>query len=135
MEKTKGQRHLTLLILIGLGIVTAVFAQSKWLPLSCVLLFLGGGAIIASASLMLSLAQLIATDAIRGRVMSVNSLAFRAGIPLGSLALGKLIPVFGISTSLAAAGVALVAVSVYFLFATRDVLSATPYASIDARID
>jgi predicted MFS family arabinose efflux permease len=100
-----------------------------------VLLFLGGGAIIASASLMLSLAQLIATDAIRGRVMSVYSLAFRAGIPLGSLALGKLIPVFGVSTSLAAAGVALVAVSVYFLFATRDVLSAPSYASIDARID
>jgi predicted MFS family arabinose efflux permease len=135
MGKTKGQRQLTLLILIGLGIVTAVFAQSKWLPLSCVLLFLGGGAIIASASLMLSLAQLIATDAIRGRVMSVYSLAFRAGIPLGSLALGKLIPVFGVSTSLAAAGVALVAVSVYFLFATRDALSATSYASIDARID
>ncbi len=29
--------------------------------------------------------------------MSVYNLAFRAGIPLGSLALGKLIPIFGVS--------------------------------------
>ena len=53
---------------------------------------------MASASLMLSLVQLIATDAMRGRVMSVYNLAFRAGIPLGSLVLGKLIPIFGVST-------------------------------------
>ena len=61
--------------------ITAGFALSKWLPLSCVLIFLAGAAIMASASLMLSLAQLIATDEMRGRVMSVYNLAFRAGIP------------------------------------------------------
>jgi hypothetical protein len=44
---------------------------------------------MAAASLMLSLAQLIATDAMRGRVMSVYNLAFRAGMPLGALALGN----------------------------------------------
>jgi predicted MFS family arabinose efflux permease len=122
MEKMKGQGRITLLILIGLGAVTAAFAYSKWLPLSCSLLFLGGAAIMASASLMLSLAQLTASDAMRGRVMSVYNLAFRAGIPLGSLALGKLIPVFGISTALSAAGSMLVAVSLYFLLTTRNVL-------------
>jgi predicted MFS family arabinose efflux permease len=126
MEKMKREGRLTLLILIGLGFVIVAFAQSKWLPLSCVLLFLGGGAIMASASLMLSLVQLIATDAMRGRVMSVYNLAFRAGIPLGSLALGKLIPVFGVSTALAGTGLMLVAVSIYFLLAIRNVLGATP---------
>jgi predicted MFS family arabinose efflux permease len=118
--KLKGQGRITLLILIALGIITAGFALSKWLPLSCILIFLGGAAIMASASLMLSLVQLIATDAMRGRVMSVYNLAFRAGIPLGALALGKLIPVFGVSTTLSAAGLMLVAVSAYFLLFQRQ---------------
>jgi predicted MFS family arabinose efflux permease len=117
MEKFKGQTRLTVLILAFLGFVIAGFALSTWLPLSCLLIFLQGVAIMASASLMLSLVQLIATDAMRGRVMSVYNLAFRAGIPLGSLVLGKLIPMFGVATALSGAGFMLVAVSLYFLLA------------------
>jgi predicted MFS family arabinose efflux permease len=117
MEKFKGQTRLTVLILAFLGFVIAGFALSKWLPLSCLLIFLQGVAIMASASLMLALVQLIATDAMRGRVMSVYNLAFRAGIPLGSLVLGKLIPMFGVSRALSGAGFLLVAVSAYFLVA------------------
>ena len=83
---------------------------------------------MASASLMLSLAQLISTDAMRGRVMSVYNVAFRGGIPLGSLALGKLIPVFGVSTALAGSGVMLLLVTFYFLMATPDVFLAAPRA-------
>jgi predicted MFS family arabinose efflux permease len=115
MEKLKGRTRLTVLILAFLGFVIAGFALSKWLPLSCLLIFLQGVAIMASASLMLALVQLIATDAMRGRVMSVYNLAFRAGIPLGSLVLGKLIPVFGVSAALSGAGFLLVGVSAYFL--------------------
>ncbi len=120
MAKLKGQGRITLLILISLGIFTAGFALSKWLPLSCVLIFLAGAAIMASASLMISLAQLIATDAMRGRVMSVYTLAFRAGLPLGALALGKLIPIFGASKALTGAGFALVTVALYFLLVNQD---------------
>ena len=92
MEKFKGRTRLTVLILTFLGFVIAAFALSKWLPLSCLLIFLQGVAIMASASLMLSLVQIITTDAMRGRVMSVYNLAFRAGIPLGSLEPGKAHP-------------------------------------------
>ena len=120
LEKLKGQGRLTLLILVALGLIIAGFSLSSWLYLSCFLLFLAGAAIMASASFMLSLAQLIATDAMRGRVMSVYNLAFRAGIPLGALALGKLIPIFGVSRSLAGTGLALVTVSLYFLLTNRD---------------
>ena len=115
--KVQGAARLTVLILAFLGFVIAGFALSKWLPLSCLLIFLNGVAIMASASLMLSLVQLITTDAMRGRVMSVYNLAFRAGIPLGSLALGKLIPIFGVGTALSGAGFMLVAVCLYFLLA------------------
>ena len=120
VEKMKGQGRLTLIILIVLGLVIAAFAISRWLPLSCVLMFLAGTTIMASASFMLSLAQLITTDAMRGRVMSVYNLAFRAGIPLGALILGKLIPIFGVSKALSGAGLALVAISLYFLMVNRD---------------
>ena len=47
--------------------------------------------------------------------MSVYNLAFRAGIPLGALALGKLIPILGISTAVAGFGLSLVGVAGYFL--------------------
>ena len=96
------------------------FALSKWLALSCALIFVGGAAIMASASLMLSLAQLSTTDAMRGRVMSVYNLAFRAGVPLGALALGRIIPIVGVSAALSGAGLMLVAVSAYFLMIRRQ---------------
>jgi predicted MFS family arabinose efflux permease len=120
VEKMKGQGRLTLLILVFLGVIISAFAMSRWLPLSCLLMFLAGTAIMASASFMLSLAQLITTDAMRGRVMSVYNLAFRAGIPLGALVLGKLIPIFGVSKALTGAGLALVAISLYFLTVKQD---------------
>jgi predicted MFS family arabinose efflux permease len=115
MEKLKGQARLAVLALVALGLTTAGFAVSKWLPISCVLIFLAGSAVMASASLMLSVVQLIVVDSMRGRVMSVYNLAFRAGIPLGALILGKLIPLLGISIAVAGFGFCLVAVASYFL--------------------
>jgi predicted MFS family arabinose efflux permease len=132
IEKVKGQGRLTLLILISVGIITAGFALSKWLAVSCALIFLGGWAIMAAASLMLSLAQLIATDAMRGRVMSVYNLAFRAGMPLGALALGRIIPVVGISAALSGAGLMLVAVSAYFLISRRHTTFFSAIGAIDS---
>ena len=121
MERLKGLGHVVLLTLAALGAATAGFALSRWLPLSCVLIFFAGAAIMGSASLMLSLVQLIVSDHMRGRVMSVYNLAFRAGMPLGSLALGKLIPIFGVSWALAGSGGILIGVSLYFLIVMRNV--------------
>jgi MFS family permease len=115
MEKLKGQARVAVLGLIALGLTTAGFAISKWLPISCVLIFLAGTAVMASASLMLSVVQLIVPDSMRGRVMSVYNLAFRAGIPLGALILGRLIPLLGISIAVGGFGLCLVGVAVYFL--------------------
>ena len=120
MERLKGLGHVVLLTLAALGAATAGFALSRWLPLSCVLIFFAGAAIMGSASLMLSLVQLIVSDQMRGRVMSVYNLAFRAGMPLGSLALGKLIPIFGVSWALAGSGGILIGVSLYFLVVMRN---------------
>ena len=115
MEKLKGQGRLAVLALFALGITTAGFAVSKWLPVSCILIFLAGAAVMASASLLLSLVQLIVADSMRGRVMSVYNLAFRAGMPLGALSLGKLIPILGVPIAITGFGLSLVGVASYFL--------------------
>ena len=128
MERLKGQGHVALLALLALGAATAAFAFSRLLPLSCVLIFVAGAAIMASASLMVSLVQVIVSDQMRGRVMSVYNLAFRAGIPLGSLALGKLIPMVGISWALAGSGGILIALSLYFLTVMRNIPTFQPVA-------
>jgi predicted MFS family arabinose efflux permease len=135
MEKLKQQGRVALLILIVLGAATAAFALSRWLPLSCILIFVGGAAIMASASLMLSLVQLIVADDMRGRVMSVYNLAFRAGMPLGSLALGKLMPILGISFTMASTGWMLVAVSLYFLFVQRSIATVNAPAESHVQVE
>ncbi|HEY0161461.1 MAG TPA: MFS transporter [Edaphobacter sp.] len=121
VEKMTRQGRISILILILLGLAISGFSLSRWLPLSCVLLFVIGMTLMASASFMLSLAQLFTTDAMRGRVMSIYSLAFRAGIPLGALAIGKLIPIFGVTRSLTGAGIVLVVVALYFLTIDREI--------------
>ncbi|MFC5861425.1 MFS transporter [Acidicapsa dinghuensis] len=115
------QGYIVLLTLIGLGAAITGFALSTQLLLSCLLIFLCGVAVMASASLMLSLVQLIVADHMRGRVMSVYNLAFRLGIPVGSLALGKIIPITGISPALMGTGVLLIAIALYFVIAMRNV--------------
>ena len=131
MEKMKGQGRLAVLALFALGLATAGFAFSKWLPVSCLLIFLAGTAVMASAALMLSLVQLIVADSMRGRVMSVYNLAFRTGIPLGALILGKLIPILGVTIAIAGCGLTLVAVAVYFLI----VMTKTPTFRRDVKLE
>ncbi len=121
MEKLKGQGRAALLALFLLGSVTVGFALSHRLSLSCVLIFLAGAAVMASASLMLSLVQLGVVDGMRGRVMSVYNLAFRAGIPLGALALGRLIPAFGVTYAVSGFGLALVLIAGLFIFFMKNV--------------
>ena len=76
--------------LFGVLIVIG-FSLSRTLWLSHLLLLLTGVAlIIDDLDADVSLAQLIAPDDMRGRVMSIFMVAFRGGMPLGSLAAGSL---------------------------------------------
>jgi len=120
-ERLKQQGYVVLLTLIGLGASITGFAWSRWLVVSCLLIFLSGAAMMASASLLLSLVQLMVSDHMRGRVMSVYNLAFRLGIPLGALGLGKAIPIIGVSAAIAGTGFALTGTAICFVIATRDV--------------
>lgn len=101
--------------LIVLGVFEALFAFSRDLRLSLVFVFFGGMALIACFAMLSSLVQLIATDEMRGRVMSLYNIAFRGGVPIGSLVTGALAPVFGISAVVGAYGVILACLAAWLL--------------------
>ena len=117
--RNKGRVALLTLLLLGGGI--AGFALSKSMVMSCALLFISGAAMMGAFSMINSLVQLITANEMRGRVMSVYNVAFRGGMPLGSLATGWLVPIFSAPHVLAVNGLLLVAVGCYFLLLQRRV--------------
>jgi predicted MFS family arabinose efflux permease len=110
-----------LFTLLVLGVVMAGFGLSQSLPLSCVLLFIASAALVAVFAMISSLVQLIAPDAIRGRVMSVYNVAFRGGMPIGSLISGELIGSTSVGTVLVVNGIGLAILGLYFLLVQRSV--------------
>jgi MFS family permease len=119
--KIQRQGRATLLVLALLGTLIIGFSLSKWFPLSCILLFCCGATLMASFSLVATLVQAICEDDMRGRVMSVYNVAFRGGMPVGGLILGRVIPLVGVSVSIACVGGLLVCVALYFLLVHRRI--------------
>ncbi|MEN6533221.1 MAG: MFS transporter [Bryobacteraceae bacterium] len=112
-----------LLTLLAFGMCVFGFAVSKSLVLSCVIVALGGIAMTMAFSLVTSLVQTITLDEMRGRVMSVYNVAFRGGMPFGSLATGSLVPIFSAPVVLAWNGCLLFVLGLYFLVVHRRVAS------------
>ena len=106
------------------GLLILAFASSHVLWLSSLLLFFTGGALMMVFSTVTSLVQLIAPDNMRGRVMSIYMVAFRGGMPLGSLVSGYLATFIGAPMVIGVNGVLLVVVAVYFLFQSHGVREA-----------
>ena len=68
-----------------------------------------------------SLVQLITANEMRGRVMSVYNVAFRGGMPFGSVVTGWLVPVLSAPTVLSVNGIILLSLGLYFLLVQRRV--------------
>src|SRR5450755_583813 len=117
--KNKGRFALTMLVCLGLAI--AGFSVSKKLPLSYAMLVLVGASMMAVFATVTSLVQLITTNEMRGRVMSVYNCAFRGGMPMGNLVSGWLVPMFTAPVVLGVNGLLLVLVALYFLLVQRRV--------------
>jgi MFS family permease len=113
----------TLLVELLLGGMIAVLAVSRSLHVSYALLFVSGLALMIVISTLMSLVQLIAPDEMRGRVMSIYLVAFRGGMPLGSLVSGYFASLFSVATVVAVNGVLLSLVAVYFLLKNKEVRS------------
>src|SRR5205807_8819501 len=106
------------------GILILAFATSHLLWLSDVLLFFTGAALMMVFSTVTSLVQLIAPNEMRGRVMSIYMVAFRGGMPLGSLASGYFATIIGAPMVIGVNGVLLVLVALYFLARSHGVREA-----------
>ena len=115
----KGLVALGGLIFLGIGI--SGFAISKHVPLSGAMLLLVGAAMMAVFAMVSSLVQLITTNEMRGRVMSLYNFAFRGGMPMGNLVSGWLIPLFTAPVILGINGLLLIVVALYFFLVQRRV--------------
>jgi predicted MFS family arabinose efflux permease len=116
---TKGRFALLMLICLGVGI--SIFSFSKSLPISYLVLVVVGASMMAVFATVTSLVQLITTNEMRGRVMSVYNCAFRGGMPMGNLVSGWLVPAFTAPIVLGVNGVLLILVALYFLILERRV--------------
>ncbi|MFZ0587471.1 MAG: MFS transporter, partial [Candidatus Sulfotelmatobacter sp.] len=117
--RRKGLVALAALFCLGAGI--SGFALSKSVRTSGALLVLVGASMMAVFATVNSLVQLITTNEMRGRVMSVYNFAFRGGMPLGNLLSGWLVPIFTAPVVLGVNGMLLVLIALYFLLVQRRV--------------
>ena len=115
----KGRLALTMLVCLGTGI--SIFSLSKILPLTLTMVAVVGFSMMGVFATVSSLVQLIVTEEMRGRVMSVYNCAFRGGMPMGNLVSGWLIPIFNAPLVLAVNGVLLIAMALFFLVVKRRV--------------
>jgi predicted MFS family arabinose efflux permease len=115
----KGRFSLLMLILLGAGITG--FSVSNFLPFSYAMLFVVGASMMAVFATVTSLVQLIVTNEMRGRVMSVYNFAFRGGMPIGNLVSGWLVPFYTAPVVLGVNGFLLILVALYFLLIQRRV--------------
>jgi MFS family permease len=111
--KHMGRTVLTLQIVFGAIVVLFALNRVAWI--SGVLLFMGGACMVMVFAMISSLVQLIVPNELRGRVMSIYMVAFRGGMPLGSLVAGYVATVTSPPTVLAVNGVLLGVVAAWFL--------------------
>lgn len=121
--KSKHLGRDAVIALTVLGVFVASFGMSRVFAWSLGFVFFGGMALISCFAMVSSLVQLVATDEMRGRVMSVYNIAFRGGMPLGSLAAGYLIPIYSAPVVVSSAGILLVILGFYLLFMNRGFTS------------
>jgi MFS family permease len=102
------------------GALIMAFTLTHVVWISYVLLLVTGAAIMITFSLYTSLTQLIAPNELRGRVMSVYMVAFRGGMPLGSLVTGFAVDQVGAPTAILVNGLLLSIVAIWFLVRHRS---------------
>ena len=123
MAKTKNQGRTAILMLIALGVSTFAFSRSTNVILSCAMIFFAGAAMITVFASITSLVQAITEDSMRGRVMSVYNVAFRGGMPIGMLVVGRLIPMYTAPFTMSVVGTLTVILGLYFLLIQRRIAS------------
>ena len=118
-QNQKRQARLSLLVMLLLGLFIAVIGLSKNINFTGAFIFIAGLLLMVVFALNSSLVQLHVSDAMRGRVMSVYNVAFRGGMPLGSLFSGFLIKTASAPAVMTLNGVLVIVLALYFLLVQR----------------
>ncbi len=117
-------RHMGVAVLglqVAFGTLVVLFAMTRVLWLNELLLFAAGSCMVMVFAVLSSLVQLIAPNEMRGRVMSIYMVAFRGGMPLGSLVAGWVATLTSAPTVLTANGILLSFVAAWFLLKSHGV--------------
>jgi MFS family permease len=117
--KNKGRRALTMQIGFGMMIIAFSLTRSIWAAYA--ILFLAGIFMMILFAMIMSLVQLIVSDEMRGRVMSIYMVAFRGGMPLGALVTGLLAKRFFLPHILLVEGILLIIIAAGFLLSRSEV--------------
>ena len=83
------------------------------------LLFLAGLSLVTGTSTLNSLVQENIPTALKGRVLAIYGLAFRGGMPVGSLLAGPLVARLGVSWVIASFSLALLIVALTLRLRSR----------------
>jgi predicted MFS family arabinose efflux permease len=84
--KRKGRAALLCQLAFSICLLVFAYSSNYWLSLVC--LYVGGASLLGVITTVSSLVQLTTAEEMRGRVMSIFMMAFRGGMPLGSLVAG-----------------------------------------------
>lgn len=110
-----------LAVTLLLGVLFLGIGLSHILGLTALLIFISGLLLMVVFGVNLSMVQHSTTDAMRGRVMSVYNVAFRGGMPLGSLVSGLMIKTTSAPFIMGMNGLLLIAVALAYLAFQRKV--------------
>ena len=121
LGKFKGMGKTVLILQVMLGILVVLFATTRLIWFNAALLFGAGICMVMVFALLSSLVQLIAPNEMRGRVMSIYMVAFRGGMPLGSLAGGYAATLTSAPAVLTVNGVLLSLAAAWFLLKREGV--------------
>jgi MFS family permease len=110
-----------LIVQVAFGGLVATFASLPITSLSYVILFFAGSTLLVVFALTNSLVQLAVPNELRGRVLSIYMMAFRGGMPLGSLISGYFITLSSEQVVITINGLLLSTVACYFLIRSHGV--------------
>jgi predicted MFS family arabinose efflux permease len=120
-QNQMGHAKRSLLVMLVLGVLITGVGLSRNLALTTVLIFGAGASLMVVFALNSSLVQLHVSDSMRGRVMSVYNVAFRGGMPMGSVISGFLIKRTSAPAIMAGNGLLVILLALYFLLVQRKV--------------
>lgn len=120
-SSVKNKGLLTLWVQVVFSVLLCLFALSRVLLLSSVMLFFSGLCLIGLFASITSLVQLATAEEVRGRVMSIFMLAFRAGMPLGDISAAYVASRVSPTAAVMALGLILATVSGAFLMSKSGV--------------